>query len=107
MAGTNGEYNKINAAHVFGGADMQIKTVENVLHIPINHYFSIDMDAMKDLGDAVGGVTVDNAFAFDAEGIHYPKGKQHLGAGKLYNTRACVTKTLKATMVVNAANEKF
>ncbi|QCR02555.1 phosphatase PAP2 family protein [Enterococcus faecalis] len=79
MAGTNGEYNKINAAHVFGGADMQIKTVENVLHIPINHYFSIDMDAMKDLGDAVGGVTVDNAFAFDAEGIHYPKGKQHLG----------------------------
>ena len=81
MAGTNGEYNKINAAHVFGGADMQIKTVENVLHIPINHYFSIDMDAMKDLGDAVGGVTVDNAFAFDAEGIHYPKGKQHLGLG--------------------------
>lgn len=79
LAGTNGEYNKINAAHVFGGADMQIKTVENVLHIPINHYFSIDMDAMKDLGDAVGGVTVDNAFAFDAEGIHYPKGKQHLG----------------------------
>ena len=88
MAGTNGEYNKINAAHVFGGADMQIKTVENVLHIPINHYFSIDMDAMKDLGDAVGGVTVDNAFAFDAEGIHYPKGKQHLGAGKLYNMHA-------------------
>ena len=84
---------------------MQIKTVENVLHIPINHYFSIDMDAMKDLGDAVGGVTVDNAFAFDAEGIHYPKGKQHLGAGKLYNMRACVTKTPKATMVVNAANE--
>ena len=79
IAGTDGEYNKINAAHVFGGADMQIKTVENILHIPINHYFSVDMDAMKDLGDAVGGVTVNNAFAFDAEGIHYPKGKQHLG----------------------------
>ncbi|MGG5331698.1 phosphatase PAP2/LCP family protein [Enterococcus sp. AZ163] len=79
MAGTNGEWNKINAAHVFGGADMQIKTVENVLHIPISHYFSVDMDAMKDLGDAVGGVTVNNAFEFDAEGIHYPKGKQHLG----------------------------
>ncbi len=62
---------------------------------------------MKDLGDAVGGVTVDNAFAFDAEGIHYPKGKQHLG-GWEHNTRACVTaKTPKATMVVNAANEKF
>ena len=40
----------------------------------------------------MGGVTVDNA-CFDAEGIHYPKGKQHLGAGKLYNMRACVTKT--------------
>ena len=103
MAGTNGEYNKINAAHVFGGADMQIKTVENVLHIPINHYFSIDMDAMKDLGDAVGGVTVDNAFAFDAEGIHYPKGKQHLGGWEAL--QYAHAKTPKATMVVNAANE--
>ncbi|MGC3121123.1 LCP family protein, partial [Enterococcus faecalis] len=69
--GTYRDYNNIKAADVFGGAEMQIKTVENVMHIPINHYFSNDMDAMKDLGDAVGAVTVDNAFAYDAQGIHY------------------------------------
>ncbi|MGC3746361.1 LCP family protein [Enterococcus faecalis] len=49
------------------------------MHIPITHFFSIVLVAMKDVGDAVGGVTVDNAIALDAEGIQYPNGKKHLG----------------------------
>jgi len=48
------------------------------LSIPIHHYVSVNMDGLQTLVDAVGGVTVDNAFAFSAEGIDYPKGKQHL-----------------------------
>lgn len=39
---------------------------------------AVNMDGLQTLVDAVGGVTVDNAFAFSAEGIDYPKGKQHL-----------------------------
>lgn len=72
-------YDKINHAHSFGGEEMMIDTVEHFLDIPIHHYFSINMDGLVSLADAVGGVTVDNSFAFDAEGIHYPEGKQHLG----------------------------
>ena len=113
MAGTNGEYNKINAAHVFRWCRYANKTVENVLHIPINHYFSIDMDAMKDLGDAVGSVTVDNAFAFDAEGIHYPKGKQHLGgwealqyARMRYRTRRRLWSSTPPTRSFNQINQQ-
>ncbi|WP_207696633.1 hypothetical protein DOK67_0002307 [Enterococcus sp. DIV0212c] len=79
IVGKDGLYDKINHAHSFGGDEMMIDTVEQYLDIPINHYFVINMDGLAALSDAVGGVTVNNDFAFDAEGIHYPKGEQHLG----------------------------
>lgn len=78
IANQDGLRDKINHAHSYGGEKMMIDTVENYLEIPINHYFSIDMDGLSTLVDAMGGVTVDNKFEFDAEGIHYPEGKQHL-----------------------------
>ncbi|EOH99223.1 hypothetical protein UAY_02000 [Enterococcus moraviensis ATCC BAA-383] len=79
IIGKDGVYDKINHAHSFGGDEMMIETVEHYLEIPINHYFVINMDGLAALSDAVGGVTVNNDFEFDAEGIHYPKGEQHLG----------------------------
>lgn len=78
IIGEDGLTDKINHAHSYGGEKMIIDTVENYLDIPINHYFSINMDGLSELAEAVGGVTVDNAFEFDAEGIHYPEGRQHL-----------------------------
>ncbi|WP_260456209.1 phosphatase PAP2/LCP family protein [Enterococcus gilvus] len=69
---------KINHAHSIGGPEMIMNTVEKFLDIPIHHYVSVNMDGLQTLVDAVGGVTVDNDFAFSAEGIDYPKGKQHL-----------------------------
>ena len=69
---------KINHAHSIGGPEMIMDTVEKFLDIPIHHYVSVDMDGMQTLVDAVGGVDVNNKFAFSAEGIDYPKGKQHL-----------------------------
>lgn len=79
IVGKEGVYDKINHAHSFGGDEMMIDTVEHYLDIPINHYFVINMDGLAALSDAVGGVTVNNDFEFDAEGIHYPQGEQHLG----------------------------
>lgn len=79
IVGKDGLYDKINHAHSYGGEEMIMDTVEKYLDIPINHYFVINMDGLAALSDAVGGVTVNNDFAFDAEGIHYPKGEQHLG----------------------------
>jgi LCP family protein required for cell wall assembly len=69
---------KINHAHSIGGPEMMMDTVEKFLDIPIHHYVAVNMDGLQTLVDAVGGVTVDNDFAFSAEGIDYPKGKQHL-----------------------------
>ncbi|HEY0317959.1 MAG TPA: LCP family protein [Solirubrobacterales bacterium] len=50
---------KINAAYSFGGAALQIKTVEKFLGIPIDHVAIVDFTGFEDLINAVGGVTVD------------------------------------------------
>ena len=50
---------KINAAYAFGGAALQIKTVEQFLGIPIDHVAIVDFTGFEDLIDAVGGIEVD------------------------------------------------
>lgn len=52
------ETTKINAAFSFGGAALQIKTVEQFLGIPIDHIAIVDFTGFEKLIDAVGGVTV-------------------------------------------------
>jgi LCP family protein required for cell wall assembly len=53
------ETTKINAAFSFGGAALQIKTIEHFLGIPIDHVAIVDFTGFEDLIDAVGGVEVD------------------------------------------------
>jgi LCP family protein required for cell wall assembly len=50
---------KINAAFAFGGAALQIKTIENFLDLKIDHVAIIDFTGFEDLINAVGGVEVD------------------------------------------------
>lgn len=50
---------KINSAYAFGGAELQIETVENFLGININHVAIVDFGGFEDLIDSVGGVKVD------------------------------------------------
>lgn len=49
---------KINAAYSFGGAALQIKTVEQFLGIKIDHLAIVDFTGFEKLIDAVGGVEV-------------------------------------------------
>jgi LCP family protein required for cell wall assembly len=49
---------KINAAFAFGGAALQIKTVEKFLNIQIDHVAIIDFTGLENLVDSVGGVEV-------------------------------------------------
>jgi LCP family protein required for cell wall assembly len=50
---------KINAAFAFGGAALQIRTVEQFLEIPIDHVAIVDFTGFEDLIDAVGGIEVE------------------------------------------------
>ncbi len=69
---------KINHAYAFGGIDMSVKTVENFLDIPVDHYIEVNMEGFKDVVDAVGGVEVNNDLAFSYEGSQFMKGDIHL-----------------------------
>jgi LCP family protein required for cell wall assembly len=50
---------KINAAYAFGGAGLEIQTVEGFLGIDIDHVVIVDFEGFKDFIDAIGGVEVD------------------------------------------------
>ncbi|WP_078409161.1 polyisoprenyl-teichoic acid--peptidoglycan teichoic acid transferase TagU [Priestia abyssalis] len=65
---------KINHAYAFGGVDMTIDTVEHLLDIPVDYYVQVNMESFQDIVDAVGGITVDNKFAFSYGGVDFPKG---------------------------------
>ncbi|PFA18793.1 MULTISPECIES: LCP family protein [Bacillus cereus group] len=64
IAGKN-KQDKINAAHAYGGEKMALETVENFLHVPVDHYIKIDFKGFKGIVDAVGGITVDVPFDFE------------------------------------------
>jgi LCP family protein required for cell wall assembly len=50
---------KINAAFAYGGAALQIKTIEQFLGIEIDHVAIVDFTGFESLIDAVGGVKID------------------------------------------------
>lgn len=79
----HGTVDKINHAYAFGGTKMAIETVENFTGIPIDYYIRVNMEALVDLVDAVGGITVTNDLdwydeGYYKKGFHYKKGVLHL-----------------------------
>ncbi|WP_133243494.1 polyisoprenyl-teichoic acid--peptidoglycan teichoic acid transferase TagU [Pueribacillus theae] len=73
-----GSEDKINHAYAFGGSQMSVETVENFLDIPIDYYVKVNMEAFKEIVDAVGGVTVDNKLAFKSGGYQFSEGSVDL-----------------------------
>lgn len=71
IVGTNRK-DKINHAYAFGGMKMSIKTVENLLDIPIDYAAKVNMEGFIDIIDLVGGITVNNEFEFTYEGEDFP-----------------------------------
>ncbi|NPD31845.1 LCP family protein [Eggerthellaceae bacterium zg-997] len=49
---------KINAAHVFGGATLSVQTVSKMAGVPISHYAEINFDGFRDIVNALGGIDV-------------------------------------------------
>ncbi|MBU9721745.1 MULTISPECIES: LCP family protein [Bacillaceae] len=55
---------KINHAHAFGGVDMTLDTVENLLGIPVDYFVSLNFDAFMEIIDELGGITVNSPMTF-------------------------------------------
>lgn len=49
-------YDKINAAHAYGGPQLAIQTVEAVTGLDVNHYVEINFEGFKQIVNAIGGV---------------------------------------------------
>jgi LCP family protein required for cell wall assembly len=78
--------NKINAAYAFGGAPLQIKTIEAFFDdddLRINHIIEVDFKNFPKLIDALGGVDITlkgclHSNKFGGESVRLPKGDHHL-----------------------------
>ncbi|ASN04131.1 LCP family protein [Virgibacillus necropolis] len=76
---------KINHAHAYGGPPATIKTVENLLEIPVDYYVKVNFNAFIDVVNAVNGITVDVPYELyeqnskdKARAIHLLPGEQQL-----------------------------
>ncbi|AMS07660.1 transcriptional regulator [Limosilactobacillus oris] len=76
------DYVKLNAAYSIGGPKQTVKQVSELLNVPIDYYAVINMGVLKKVVNSLGGVEVDNPFAFTYEGYHFKKGKQHLNGNQ-------------------------
>jgi len=82
-----GKTTKINAAYAYGGVKMALDTVENFTNIDIDYYAQVNMEALSDLVDAVGGITVNNELdwideGYYKKGYHYEEGNIQLDGPK-------------------------
>ncbi len=76
--GTKKDVQKINAAYEIGKAPIAKKTVSAFLGVPLDYSVTIDMGALKDLVDFVGGVTVKTDIDVSFDGQTISKGTHHL-----------------------------
>ncbi len=69
-----GTWTKINAAYSYGGAELCINTVQQLLQLPVDAYAVVNFKGFQNVIDAVGGVTVENSFTFSWDGFTFPEG---------------------------------
>lgn len=58
------QYDKINAAYSIGQEVQAAKAVENLLNAPVDYYMSINMDALTDTVNEIGGIDINNTLGF-------------------------------------------
>lgn len=64
------EWNRLNAAYSYGGAELLMETVEANFDIEVNRYVRVNFEAFANLVDAVGGIELE----LTAEEIAYVNG---------------------------------
>nr|WP_106783690.1 LCP family protein [Lysinibacillus timonensis] len=69
---------KINHSYAYGGVETALLSVENLLQIPINYVVTVNMEGFVEIVDILGGVEVNNQFAFSTDAYDYPEGNQTL-----------------------------
>ncbi|HEY5541585.1 MAG TPA: LCP family protein [Coriobacteriia bacterium] len=81
-------YDKINAAHAYGGAELTVKTVKQFTGLPINHYMEVNFLGFENAVNQMGGVWVNvptaiNDKAAASQSVHQRAYKIAAGYQKL------------------------
>ncbi|NLK07211.1 MAG: LCP family protein [Firmicutes bacterium] len=67
-------YDRVNAAHVYGGPKLAMAAVSELLDIPIKYYVRLDFEGFKRVVDILGGVEIDverrMKYSDYAQGLH-------------------------------------
>ena len=69
-------WSKLNAAYVYGGAELLMDTIEYNFDIAVDDYVYIDFLSFVDIVDAVGGIELDISDE-EAEGMKPPMAEQN------------------------------
>lgn len=78
----------INQSYYYGGTQLAVRTVENLLQIPLHHYIVLDMRAFTEIVDVLGGIYLYVEHDMDYEdpyaqlAIHLKKGYQYLSGAE-------------------------
>lgn len=67
--------NKINAAFAYGGPQLTVRTLEELLDTRMDHAVVVDFDGFIKLTEELGGVTVVNKHDSRSRGHHFPAGR--------------------------------
>jgi polyisoprenyl-teichoic acid--peptidoglycan teichoic acid transferase len=60
-------YTKINHAHAYGGVELTLETVEELLDVPVDYYVKMNFDAFIDVIDALNGIEVNVPYTFSEQ----------------------------------------
>jgi LCP family protein required for cell wall assembly len=75
---------KINAAFAYGGSPLLVRTLQDLVGVPIDHVALIDFEGFKNMTDAVGGVNVYAEEPSSSRGYTFHKGYNQMnGAAAL------------------------
>ena len=77
-----GSVEKINHAYAYGGPTTAMKTVENLLDIPIDFYATVNMDGFTTVIDKIGGIDVTSPNTFSMGGYSFVEGETYHMDGK-------------------------
>ncbi|MGV3149211.1 LCP family protein [Rothia sp. 11273D007AR] len=73
---------KVNAGLNYGGVDLQVATIEQLLGIQMDHVAEIDFQGFKALVDTLGGVTVNVPLSFSTGNNTFNTGPQTLNGSQ-------------------------
>ena len=60
-------YTKINHAHAYGGVELTLETVEELMDVPVDYYVKMNFDAFIDVIDALDGIEVNVPYTFSEQ----------------------------------------